>query len=97
VRRYRRSANADFNIHLAKRMTDRKPAQTNIERAHANVDKWLAEQEAYKARGEKTPWVLAMQRNLDEYKKPHGWLWWKWTFIKNRVYSIWVEIFRRSK
>jgi hypothetical protein len=70
---YKRSTDNEFNVHLAKCMCDgtrdggRK--QTNIERAQANVDKWLAEQEAYKARGEKTPWVLAMQRNQ---RVPHN-------------------------
>jgi hypothetical protein len=96
VSTYRRSSNSDFNIHLVKRMADCKPPQTNIERAQADVDKWLAEEEARKQRGEKSPWVLAMQRNLDEYKKPHGNVWWAWTIVKNRVCRIWVEICRRG-
>jgi len=65
---------------------------TNIEQAQARLDKWLAVQEDYAQRGEKTPWVLAMQRNLDEYSKPHGWLWWKWVFIRNRAYRIWIDV-----
>jgi len=69
---------------------------TIIEQSQARVDAWIAEQEAYAQRGEKSPFVQAVQRNLDEYSKPHSWLWWKWTFIRNRAYRIWVEICRRG-
>ena len=96
---YKRSSNAEFNVFLGKmrKQNDPEPRQTSIEKSQARLDAWLAEQEAYAQRGEKSPWVLAMQRNLDEYNKPHSWLWWKWTFIRNRAYRIWVEICRRGQ
>jgi hypothetical protein len=92
---YRRSTNDDFNIQLAKQMTDRQPS--NVERSQANVDKWLADEAARKLRGEQSDFVQAVQRNLDEYNKPHGNVWWAWTIVKNRVYRIWVEIVRRGE
>jgi hypothetical protein len=92
---YKRPTNGEFNIHLAKRMADRKPS--NMERSQANVDKWLAEEEARKQRGEQSDFVKACNRNLAEYSKPHGNVWWAWTTVKNRAYRIWVELVRRGK
>src|ERR1700677_463607 len=91
---YKRSTNAGFNLFLDKmrKQNEPEPPQTNIEKSQARLDAWLAEQEAYAQRGEKSPWVLAMQRNLDEYNKPHSWLWWKWTFVRNRVYRLGVDV-----
>jgi hypothetical protein len=91
---YKRSANNEFNAHLERmrKQNAPKPPQTNIEKSQARLDAWLAEQEAYAQRGEKSPWVLAMQKNLDEYSKPHGNAWWAWTIVKNRAYRIGVDV-----
>lgn len=94
---YRRSSNAAFNIHLSKVTRDRKPSQTNIEKAEANIDAWLADLEAKKASGEQSDFVRACNKNLAEYSKPHGNVWWAWTIVKNRAYRIWVELVRRGK
>ena len=91
---YRRSTNNSFNIELGKRLAERKPPQTNIERSEANIDAWLADLEAKKASGEQSDFVKACNKNLADYSEPHSWLWWKWTFIRNRVYRIGVDFIK---
>jgi hypothetical protein len=95
---YKRSTNAGFNLFLDKmrKQNEPEPPQSNIEKSQARLDAWLAEEEARKQRGEKSPFVQAVQKNLDEYSKPHGNVWWAWTIVKNRAYRIWVEICRRG-
>ena len=92
---YKRSSNNELNIHLAKCMRDDGRKPSNVERSQANVDAWLAELEAKRAKGEPTDFVKACNKNLAEYNKPHGNVWWLWTVVKNRVYRVWVEVFRR--
>jgi hypothetical protein len=74
---------------------------SNIERAQANVDAWLAELEEKRANGEPTDFERACNRALAEYDKTHGTLWWAWTIVRNRAYRLWVEYikppFRRPK
>jgi hypothetical protein len=91
---YKRSTNGEFNLFLdkARKQNEPEPPQTNIEKSQANVDKWLAEEEARKQRDEKSPFVEAVQRNLDAYSKPHGNAWWAWTIVKNRAYRIVVDV-----
>jgi hypothetical protein len=36
--------------------------------------------------------ALAVQKRLDEYQKPHGNAWWLWTVVKNRAYSVWIDV-----
>jgi hypothetical protein len=92
---YKRPTNGEFNIHLAKRMPDRKAS--NVERSQANVDAWLKDLEEHRAKGDPTEFVKACNKNLDEYSKPHGNAWWLWTVVRNRAYRISVEFFRRGK
>lgn len=92
---YRRRSNSEFNIHLAKRMSDRK--QSNVERSQANVDAWLAELEAKRAKGEPTAFEGATKNTLDSFKdRSTAWWWYRIVreFLTQCGEKVWVRVVR---
>ena len=86
---YRRRSNSEFNIHLAKRMSDRK--QSNVERSQANVDAWLAELEAKRAKGEPTAFEEATKNTLDTFKD-RSTAWWWYCIVREFLTQCWEKV-----
>jgi hypothetical protein len=101
MRGYKRPTNDEFNIHLAKRLADRKCKQPNVERSQANVDAWLKDLEEHRAKGEPTAFEQACQKTLDKFKQPHSDAWW-WRlviveFARQCGEKVWEFIRRLAK
>jgi hypothetical protein len=97
---YKRSTNNEFNIHLAKRMRDRKPdggrTQSNAERSQANVDAWLKDLEEHRAKGEPTAFEQATQKTLDSFKD-RSTAWWWYRMVREILTQCSEFITRRAE